>query len=246
MSSCVSYKTVTYFQADSTNLNIGTKFNEFVPTIAKGDLLTVAVGSLNAEANEIFNARSMATAASVNYATAGGGARLQPVGYLVDNAGQIDVPLIGKVTVIGLSTEAAAENIRVLLNKYLKEPSVAVRNVNFKISVLGEVKSPSTFVIPDERFTLPQAISLAGDLTIFGKRQNVLVIRTENGERTFGTVDLTARNIFESPYYHLHNNDVIYVEPTKSKVTSSDRTLQILPLVLSSISVIAVVLTRVL
>lgn len=244
--SCVSYKTVTYFQADSTNLNLGTKVFQHTPLIIPGDLLSIVVGSLNAEANEIFNVRNTATAPSVNYSTSGGGAKLQPVGYLVDAEGATEIPLIGKVKIAGLSTQEASELIRDRLNKYLKEPTVAVRNVNFKISVLGEVKNPSTFIVPDEKFSLIQALSLAGDLTIYGKRQNVMVIREENGTRTFGIVDLTARNLMESPYYYLHKNDVIYVEPTKSKVTSSDRTLQILPLVLSSISVIAVILTRVL
>lgn len=242
--SCVSYKTVTYFQADSTNLQQGAQVRKYTPVIQQGDLLSVVVGSLNNEANEIFNLRNMATAASMNYGASGAGAKLQPVGYLVDQEGDIEIPLIGKVKIAGITTEAAAENIRTLLNKYLKEPTVAIRNVNFKISVLGEVRSPATFVIPDETISLPQALSLAGDLTIYGKRQNVMVIREENGVRTYGTVDLTSRTLFESPYYYLHKNDVIYVEPTKSKVTSSDRTLQILPLVLSGISVIAVVLTR--
>jgi polysaccharide export outer membrane protein len=243
--SCVSYKTVTYFQADSTDLSKGTRLPSYTPKIIPGDLLSIVIGSLNAEANEIFNVRNVATAASVNYSTTGGGARLQPVGYLVNSEGFTEIPLIGQVKVAGLSTEQAAEEIRTLLNKYLKEPTVAVRNVNFKISVLGEVRNPATFVVPDQHFTITQALSLAGDLTIYGKRQNVMVIREENGIRTYGTIDLTSREVLESPFYYLHKNDVIYVEPTKSKVTSSDRTLQILPLVLSSISVLAVVLTRV-
>lgn len=244
--SCLSQKEVTYFQETPDNPQRGKGMQAYVPIIQSGDILSVVVGSLNPEANEIFNVRNMATAVHLNYSQTGGmGGRAQPVGYLVDEEGNIEVPLIGKVKVDGTTTELAAQSIRTLLNKYLKEPSVAVRLVSFKISVMGEVRNPAVFIIPEEKVTLPQALSLAGDLTIYGRRDNVMVIREENGIRTYGKIDLTSREVFDSPYYYLHKNDVIYVEPTKAKVTSSDRTLQILPLVLSSLSVIAVILTRV-
>ena len=244
--SCVSQKEVTYFQESPDNPKRGTGMQAYIPIIQSGDVLSVVVGSLNPEANEIFNVRNMATAAHLNYSTtAASGARLQPVGYLVDEEGNIEVPLIGKVKVDGLTTDLASKTVRTLLEKYLKEPTVAVRFVGYKISVLGEVKNPTVFVVPEERITLPEALSLAGDLTIYGRRDNVMVIREENGVRTYGKIDLTSREVFDSPYYYLHKNDVIYVEPTKAKVTSSDRTLQILPLVLSSLSVIAIILTRV-
>lgn len=245
--SCLSQKEVVYFQELPDNTQQGRGMQAYVPLIQSGDILSVVVGSLNPEANEIFNVRNTATAAHLNYSQTGGGAsgRVQPVGYLVDEEGNIEVPLIGKVKVDGTTTELAAQNIRILLNKYLKEPSVAVRLVSFKISVLGEVRSPSIYIVPEEKITLPQALSLAGDLTIYGRRDNITVIREENGVRTYGRIDLRSREVFDSPYYYLHKNDVIYVEPTKAKVTSSDRTLQILPLVLSSLSVITVVLTRI-
>lgn len=244
--SCLSQKEVTYFQETPDNPQRGKEMQAYVPLIESGDILSVVVGSLNPEANEIFNVRNSATVAHLSYAQTGGaGGRFQPVGYLVNEEGNIEVPLIGKVKLDGMTTELAAQHIQTLLNKYLKEPSVAVRVVSFKISVLGEVRNPSIFIVPEERITLPQALSLAGDLTIFGRRDNVMVIREENGVRTYGRINLTSREVFDSPYYYLRKNDQIYVEPTKAKVTSSDRTLQILPLVLSSISVIAVVLTRI-
>lgn len=243
--SCLSQKEVVYFQESPDNPKRGVGMQAYIPVIQSGDVLSVVVGSLNPEANEIFNVRNMATAAHLNYGAAVAGARLQPVGYLVDEEGNIEVPLIGKVKVDGTTTDLASKTIRKLLEKYLKEPTVAVRFVGYKISVLGEVKNPTVFVVPEERITLPEALSLAGDLTIYGRRDNVMVIREENGVRTYGKIDLTSREVFDSPYYHLHKNDIIYVEPTKAKVTSSDRTLQILPLVLSSLSVIAVILTRV-
>ncbi|GAA4444698.1 polysaccharide biosynthesis/export family protein [Ravibacter arvi] len=247
IASCISQKEVTYFQESPDNPQRGKGMQAYIPLIQSGDVLSVVVGSLNPEANEIFNVRNMATAAHLNYGAAGGaGGRIQPIGYVVDEEGNIDVPLIGKVKVDGLMTDLASKTIRTMLEKYLKEPTVAVRFVGYKISVLGEVKNPSVFVVPEERITLPEALSLAGDLTIYGRRDNVMVIREENGVRTYGKVNLTSRELFDSPYYYLHKNDVIYVEPTKARVTSSDRTLQILPLVLSSLSVIAIILTRVL
>jgi polysaccharide export outer membrane protein len=108
---------------------------------------------------------------------------------------------------------------------------------------MGEVNRPSVYTIPNERITLPEALSLAGDLTIFGKRKNIMVIREVNGKREFGRVDLTKRDLFSSPYYYLHSNDVIYVEANTGKFTASDKTTQLLPIVISGLSLIGIFLT---
>lgn len=236
--SCVSPKSIVYFQGDTLRNSSQGVTQNYVPTIQSGDLLAIVVGSLNAEANEIFNAVNTASTANTNYSSTSVGARLQPLGYLVDKDGNVEIPMIGKVKITGLSTPVAADTIRLRLLNFLKEPSVMVRNLNFKVSVFGEVTRPSIYVIPDEKITLPEVLSLAGDLTIFGKRNNVMVIREENGAREYTRLDLTSREIFNSPYYYVHKNDVIYVEPVKTRLAATDRRQQLVPVIASIVAAI--------
>lgn len=235
ITSCVSPKSIVYFQGDSTRYYSQEVTQSYVPKIQPSDILSIIVGSLSSEANEIFNTPNQFTNATVNYSTTGGGARIQPLGYLVDADGSIEIPLVGKLKVAGLRTTDAADTIRTRLQNYLKEPSVIVRNLNFKVSVLGEVKVPAVYVIPDEKITLPEVLSLAGDLTIYGNRSNVMIIREEKGKREYARLDLTSRAIFDSPYYYLHKNDVIYVEPVKAKMLDTDSRVRTVPLIVTII-----------
>ncbi|WP_254412295.1 polysaccharide biosynthesis/export family protein [Dyadobacter diqingensis] len=230
-SSCVSPKSIVYFQGDTLRHSSQDVVQNYIPTIQSNDLLSIVVGSLNSEANEMFNTANTAMTASTNYSANSSGARLQPLGYLVNLDGFIEIPMIGKVKIKGLTTTAAADTIRYKLLNFLKEPSVMVRNLNFKVSVLGEVKLPAVYVIPDEKITLPEVLSLAGDLTIYGNRSNVMIIREENGKREYARIDLTSRDIFNSPYYYLHKNDVVYVEPVKSKMLDTDSRVRTVPLI---------------
>lgn len=237
--SCVSPQSIVYFQGDTLRNSSQQITQNYVPKVQPNDILSIVVGSLNAEANEVFNTPNLFTTASTNYSTSGGGARVQPLGYLVDSDGSIEIPLVGKVKIGGLRTTDAADTIRIRLLNYLKEPSVIVRNLNFKVSVLGEVARPSVYVIPDEKISLPEVLSLAGDLTIYGRRNNVMIIREENGVRQYARVDLTAREVFDSPYYYIHKNDVIYVEPIKTRINATDRNAQLLPLITSIVAAVS-------
>lgn len=230
--SCVSPKSIVYFQGDSIRYSSQEITRQYVPRIQPSDILSIIVGSLNAEANEVFNTPNTFTTASTNYSNVGG-PRVQPLGYLVDSDGNIEIPLIGKLHVGGLKTTEAADTIRTRLQTFLKEPSVIVRNLNFKVSVMGEVKLPGVYVIPDEKITLPEVMSLAGDLTIYGNRSNVMIIREENGKREYARIDLTSREIFNSPYYYLHKNDVIYIEPVKARMLDTDSRVRTVPLIVS-------------
>ncbi|GGH56173.1 polysaccharide biosynthesis protein [Dyadobacter endophyticus] len=232
MTSCVSPKSIVYFQGDSTRYYSQDIKQTYVPKIQPSDILSIIVGSLNPEANEVFNTPNQFTTASTNYSNVGG-ARVQPLGYLVDTDGQIEIPLIGKLKVGGLRTTDAADTIRIRLQNFLKEPSVIVRNLNFKVSVLGEVKQPAIYVIPDEKITLPEVLSLAGDLTIYGNRSNVMIVREENGKREYARLDLTSREVFNSPYYYLHKNDLVYVEPVKAKMLDTDSRIRTVPLIVT-------------
>ncbi len=236
--SCVSPRSIVYFQGDTLSVYNQPVVQSYIPTIQANDLLSIVVGSLNTEANEIFNTANSFTTTSINYSTTSSGARLQPLGYLVNPDGTIEMPLIGKMKVGGMRTIDAADSIRVKLQLFLKEPSVIVRNLNFKVSVLGEVARPAVYVIPDEKITIPEVLSLAGDLTIYGRRDNVMIIREENGSRSYVRLNLTDRKIFDSPYYYLHKNDVIYIEPIKTRINATDRNAQLVPIITSIVAAI--------
>nr|WP_255372356.1 polysaccharide biosynthesis/export family protein [Dyadobacter sp. SG02] len=241
--SCVSSNKIVYFQGDTLSYSAGRVTQTYIPTIQKNDMLSVIVGSLSAEANEIFNAANTRTSTSMSYGSSGAPS-LQPFGYLVHNDGCIELPLIGKVSVEGLETEAAADTLRTRLNRYLKEPSVTIHNLNFKVSVLGEVNRPAVYNIPHEKITLPEVLSLAGDLTIYGRRENVLIVREENGQREYVRINLTSRDIFNSPYYYMHKNDLVYIEPTKAKMNANNRGFQVVPIVLGVVTALSIILFR--
>ncbi len=243
MSGCVSSRKLVYFQGPLMASDSMKLVDRFVPTVQPGDILSVRVSSLSPEATTFFNPPS-ATIPIDRMMTLTTTALPELTGYLVDQAGTIELPILGKVPVSGLSTAQAADRIREKLKEYLKEPTVNIRNQNFRISVMGEVMRPSLFTVPNEKITLLEALSLAGDITIYGRRNNILLIRETNGQRTFTRIDLTSRDLFRSPYYYLHPNDVIYVEPGKSRVASADRTYQLLPIALSALSFLAIIFSR--
>jgi len=246
LTSCVSPKSIIYFQGDTLQYRSEKVLHAYVPVIQKSDILSIVIGSLNEESNELFNLPNKFTVVSSNYnTTASGGARMQPLGYLVDSDGNIELPLIGKVRVEGLETQRAADQIRSKLEEYLKEPTVVVRNVNFKVSVLGEVARPGVFVIPDEKISLPEVLSMAGDLTVYGNRKAVILIREENDKREHIRLNLTNRDIFSSPYYYLRKNDIIYIEPVPARVTSTDRVVQLTPLIVSVATALSLIFVRI-
>lgn len=141
--------------------------------------------------------------------------------YLIDNTGFIDFPVIGKIKIGGLTRTEANKKLVEAVSEYITKPSINLSILNFKISVLGEVYRPGSYVIQSERITLLEALSKAGDLTIYGKRNNLLVIREVEGKKTYSRVDITSANFLNSPFYYLAQNDVIVVEPNKTKINSS-------------------------
>jgi len=252
-SSCVNQKQIAYFQKGVNQSDTIAVALSYIPKIQPGDILSINVGSLNPLASSFFNPFSNVpvTSDSQTSPSPGGTAGVTPQstaltqpsasGFLVDAEGNIDMPLLGTLKLAGLTTVQAKDLIKERLRQYLKEPSVNVRFLNYKISVMGEVMKPSVYVIPNEKITLPEALSLAGDLTIFGKRENILIIRDENGKKIFGRVNLNTREVYNSPYYYLHANDVVYVEPSKGRIAQTDKTYQLLPVVLSALSFISII-----
>ncbi len=242
LTGCSQSKKLAYFQKTAAGEDTIAIPQAYSPTIKRGDLLSVQVSSLNAEASAFFNPVSVADNSPATGGTANPLARTS--GYLVAEDGTIKLPLVGQIDVVGQTNDQASDLISRKLKAYLKEPTVNVRNLNFRISVLGEVARPALFTIPNERITIPEALGLAGDLTIYGRRDNVLVIREEGNKRVFTRIDMTQRTAFRSPYYSLHPNDIVYVEPGKARAVSVDRTYQLAPIVISILSLAAIIATR--
>jgi polysaccharide biosynthesis/export protein len=252
LTSCVNQKQIAYFQKGLNQPDTIGMAQAYVPKIQSGDILAITFGSLNPLASSFFNPFSTmpvtgdsnsSSSQSTNSSSSNPPTLVQSAapGFLVDVSGNIELPLLGPVKVAGLTTIQARDLIKEKIKLYLKEPTVNVRFLNYKISVLGEVLHPSVYVIPNESITLPEALSLAGDMTIFGKRENVLVIRDDNGKKIFGRVNLTTREVYNSPFYYLHANDVVYVEPSKGRIAQTDKIYQLLPIALSALSFIAII-----
>ena len=144
--------------------------------------------------------------------------------YLVDASGNIEFPVLGTVKLGGLTRSEANQVLKERLSEYIKDPIVNIRLANFTITILGEVNRPGTFTIQDERVSVSEALGLAGDLTIYGKRDNILLIREINGEKRYAKLDMTSVNIVSSANYYLTQNDVLYVEPNNARLRQSNFT----------------------
>lgn len=239
--SCVSTEKATYFNHTKTS-RFRTELESLEPVIQKNDLLSISVSSLNPEASEIFNTPNI-SATQTSTAT---GTTSQASGYLVDQDGYIQFPFLGNVMATGLTKKALKNNIteKLITKKLLLDPIVNIRYLNYKVSVLGEVGRPSVLTIPNEKVTLLEALGLAGDLTVYARRDNVLLIREEEGEKRLTRLDLTTDEIFTSPYYYLKSNDIIYVEPNRSKIASTGRVMLWLPAIFSALSLSVIVIDR--
>ncbi|WP_299433921.1 polysaccharide biosynthesis/export family protein [uncultured Maribacter sp.] len=211
LSSCASKKDVVYFQNASDYETIVSD-NSYTNKFKIDDVISIHVSTLDPEASMPFNLFKGAEE---------GGIRPEQVDYIIDKNGEIDFPVLGAVKVVGLSPEETKELIKEKLSLYLKNPIVNIRLKNFSITVLGEVNRPGTYLVNGEQITILEALGLANDLTIKGMRDNVLVIRDFNGTKVYTRVDLTQKESLNSPVYYLTQNDVVYVEPNKSAITSS-------------------------
>ena len=211
LTSCATKKEVVYFQNASSYETLVDK-HKFTPKFKVDDLVSIYISTLDNEASAPFNLFRGASE---------GGIRAEQVDYLVDEQGEIDFPVVGKVKIAGLSPEETRVMLRERLSEYLKDPIINIRLRNFSVTVLGEVKRPGTYPVVGEKITVLEAIGLAGDLTIKGQRENVMVIRDFDGTKVYTRMDLTKKEALSSPVYYLTQNDVVYVEPNQSAITSS-------------------------
>lgn len=216
--SCVSREKVVYYQNVEDVLNQNNTITNFETYLQPDDLLMIIVSAEDKEAAAPFNLlNTMVT--NPNNAAGVGSAQQQL--YLVDNRGNIEFPVLGTIKISGLTKKEAIDYLTTEINKYIVHPIVNMRIMNFKVTVQGEVNRPGIHTIISERLTLTDAIALSGDMTVYAKRNNVLVIREVEGKRIPYRVDMTKADFIASPYYYLNQNDIVYVEPNKTKINSS-------------------------
>lgn len=216
--SCASKKNLIYFQPDSVELNTLYELN--APKLQPGDILAISVTADDVRATQPFNQVSP-------YQGTGGMVQVTnpfiPT-YAIDANGEIDFPKVGKIKLAGKTRTQAMDLLRREVGKYIIEPGISMVVRNFRVTVLGEVLRPGTFTIENDRLTLLEALGMAGDLTIYGERKNVLVIREQDGKKEEFRLDLTERDALNSPAYYLTQNDVVYVEPNGARIQTSKYT----------------------
>lgn len=218
LSACTSTKDMLYFHQLASDGDIvqaiPDSIKNYESPIAPDDMLAITVTSIDPNAVAMFNLPTqnfMAPGEEMIMTTPS----LQT--YLVDNEGYIDYPVLGRVKVGGMHRKEVAEYLKEQISKYVEDPIVNIQCTNFKVSVLGEVTKPGTYEVGSERITVLEALGLANDITIYGNRSNILLVREENGTRSFHRLDLTKPDVFTSPYYYLQRNDVVFVEPNKAR-----------------------------
>ncbi len=215
--SCGSKQEIVYYQ-NTDSLDKGEALNSYEIKIQPDDLLMIVVSAEDPEIAAPFNLKTTSVVSPTGQDLIGQQS-LQL--YLVDSKGIIDFPVLGKIKIIGKTRTEVVGMLSQKIASYIKNPIVNLRIMNFKVSVMGEVTNPGTFSINSERLTLIEALSMAKDLTIYGKRDNILIIREVDGKKSFNRVDLTKADFINSPFYYLSQNDVVYVEPNRTKINGS-------------------------
>jgi polysaccharide export outer membrane protein len=240
--SCVNTKSIGYLKSAKE----GTYQVDANPEalIQKNDIISITITSLNADASIVFNTSNN----HVLNSSASNGNIIQSGGYLVNSDGFIQLPILGNVLADGITKKELRNRISeaILTQRLLVDPIVTIRHMNYEVTVIGEVGRPSVITVPNEKISILKALGLAGDITIYGKKENVLVVRDVNGQKSLKRIDLNSPGLLSSPYYYLMPNDIIYVEPNKNKLASVSRGRQLLPALLSGLSVVIIVLDRVL
>ena len=216
--SCKPREELVYYQ-NIDGLAQAEKLNTYEIKIQPDDLLTIIVSADDPESALPFNLTTVSVPSANNAMASRGQETLQS--YLVDASGSIDFPILGKLKVGGLSRTELMKELETKIAKYIKNPIINIRLINFKVSVQGEVTNPGIFAVNSDRVTLIEAISMAKDLTIYGKRDNILIIREVNGVKSYNRVDITKADFINSPFYYLSQNDVVYVEPNKTRINGA-------------------------
>jgi len=246
--SCVNTRKLVYMQGQFDTARLSqVHLQENI--IHKGDLLSIIVFSDNPEATKIYNQPEITTAGTNVVSGSAGATGSQGLtgnppstgGYLVDENGNIDFQGLGLLHVDSLTKSQLKDTLMQRLQNFLVNPYITVRFLNYRITMLGEVARPGIFSIPGDHTSLLEALGMAGDMTFYGRRDNILVIREQNGARQFGRLDITKPDVMASPFFYLQSNDVVIVEPTSKKVAATDQTtLRNVSIAASVISALAI------
>ena len=239
MASCGTPENVVYVNDAPRDTAIAVQ-GEFSKGIQPNDLLNIYVESSSPEVTLQFNQETNKIAYAEGQVINPGSSAV--TGYLVNHEGEITFPVLGKMKVAGMTHDELAtllEN-RLVNEGHILDATVTIKLMNFKVCILGDVVRPGIITVDGERLTIFEALSRVGDLTLYGQRTNVTVIREENGMRTVGELDLTSKEVFNSPYYYLHQNDVVYVEPNKKRKRDAERDNVILTYISSAVSIVSV------
>jgi polysaccharide export outer membrane protein len=258
LSSCGTTRPYVYMQGQFDTAALS-KLKIIDPVIQKGDLISIIVYSDNPEATRIYNQPLIvtATSSSANGAGSSSGGTQEEVsggsptssGYLVDDNGNIEFQQLGLLHIEGLTRNG----LKTLLDSKLKDtllknPYYNIRFLNNRFTMIGEINRPGIFSIPSEHINLIEALSLAGDMTFYARRDNVLIIREQNGKREWGRVDVTKPEVMASPYFYLQQNDIVYVEQNKKKATAADqitsRNISIILALVSTVSIVYSILRK--
>lgn len=225
VSSCSSYKKVPYLQTKQTEFSTQTDYANGVVRFQVDDVLSITVNAIGepviaADFNLPLQPSATSEDMDENYINQGQGRQT----YRVNSLGEIQFPVLGPIRVAGLTEEALEVKLKDALGKYMKtEPVITIRLMNYKISVLGEVNRPGQYNISKNRVNVMEALTLAGDMSIYGKRDNVKLMRTSpDGTTQIIKLDLTQVDLVKSPYFYLQQNDILYIEPNKARAKSSD------------------------
>ncbi len=245
---CSSKRNLVYFsdlpqtQIDQTK-DLSAVLSSSEPRIQQNDVVGITVTSLSPESNNLFNSNYGNNVVNTNTNSSSiTDVSVPKIGYRVDKDGNIGFPVLGQVKLAGLNTDEAQTYLVKQLSAYIKSPLVSVIFLNFKVTVIGEVNRPGTFNVSANSINLLEALGLAGDMTAYGKRENVLLIRQIDNKRTMVRINLNDSRVFDTPYYYLHQNDIVYVEPDKSKTQITDADNRFIPIIAASASIIAVLL----
>ena len=243
-SSCSMSKKIPYFKdLQSSNEEIPVVQNE--ARIHNDDVLSITISAIDPLIVAPFNLPIVAYS-SPGEEKLSSTPIIQP--YIVDVNGEISFPVLGQIKIGGLKKSEAAELIRKKLEPYLKDPIVTIQFLDYKVTILGEVSRPGSYTVKNERISILQALGMAGDLTIYGRRDNILLIRElEGGRKEYVRIDLTKTDILSSPFYYLQQNDIIYVEPNKTRINTvkSSAASTNAAIYLSTISSLASVMTTI-
>ncbi len=240
LNSCKTKEKLVYFHKTISDTTAAS-YTNYTPIFKSDDFLSIIVTGEEPDAVTPFNLPTAGIPQTVNNGYTMGNPA--PYGYLIDANGMVIMPFIGEIKLGGLSRMEAIQLIQSKLSEYLKNPVVQIQILNYKVTVLGDVRAPGTYKIPNERITLLEAIGLAGDLKMTGQRTNVLVIRDINGRKAEYRIDLTSKDLFNSPVYYLSQNDVVYVEPNVTARTESTIWRTTGPIFISLTSLIVTTIT---